>query len=118
VNDCAVAGWSVISASNDKTLMVWDLRTRKNIATLKGHKEWVTACAITSDGSTAASVSINGPMIVWNLKSDKAIMKVPMINTGFSNVSGCAVTPDDSTIVTISSGKSVTLWKSYFAKHF
>jgi len=117
VNDCAVAGHFVISASSDKTLRAWDVRTYKCFALMKGHKQWVTACAMTSDGSTAVSVPVSGSMRVWNMESGRTIRKVALQSPVFSNVSGCAVTPDDSTIVTVSCGKSVRLWKSFFLEN-
>ena len=34
-------GRRVVSGADDKTLKVWDLATRKCVATLKGHSGWV-----------------------------------------------------------------------------
>jgi WD40 repeat protein len=39
----------VVSASKDQTLRVWELATGRARATLEGHTNWVSACAVTLD---------------------------------------------------------------------
>src|SRR5262249_48865124 len=49
VNACAVTpdGRHVVSASDDKTLKVWELASGRAVATLQGHTSLVRACAVT-----------------------------------------------------------------------
>ncbi|HEX6020720.1 MAG TPA: hypothetical protein VFZ00_01910, partial [Solirubrobacter sp.] len=56
---CAVTpdGRRVVSASEDRTLKVWDLASRRAEATLVGHGAVVTACAVTPDGRRVVSAS-------------------------------------------------------------
>src|ERR1039457_5598395 len=44
-----------VSASQDKTLKVWDLETGRALRTLEGHSNDVNAVAVTPDGKQAVS---------------------------------------------------------------
>jgi WD40 repeat protein len=57
-----------VSASQDGTLRVWDLRGGACDCTLGGHTGWVRAVAPTGDGR-AVSASQDGTLRVWDLRS-------------------------------------------------
>ena len=61
-------GRQAISASEDHTLKVWDLRTGVVVRTLDGHTSGVTGVALTSDGKVAVSASHDHTQ-VWRLGS-------------------------------------------------
>ena len=44
----------------DRTLKIWDLDTGRALATVEGHADWVTACAVTPDGRRVVSASETG----------------------------------------------------------
>jgi WD40 repeat protein len=46
-----------VSASEDRTLRLWDLETGRTIRTFKGHTDSVWAVAVTPDGRLAVSGS-------------------------------------------------------------
>ena len=43
-------GKRAVSASEDKTLKVWDLESGRELRTLEGHSAWVNGVAVTADG--------------------------------------------------------------------
>ena len=55
------------SASNDRTLRVWDLDSGRSFAILEGHAGGVNACVMTADGRRMASASPDRTLKVWDL---------------------------------------------------
>ena len=106
VNAVAVTpdGSQAVSASWDKTLKVWDLRTGKALRTLEGHADGVNAVAVTPDGSQAVSASYDKTLKVWDLRTGKALRTLEG-HAGFVNA--VAVTPDGSQAVSASWDKTL-----------
>lgn len=50
-------GQHILSVSEDKTAMVWDAETGKQLSVLYGHRAPVICCAFSSDGLRAATAS-------------------------------------------------------------
>ena len=59
-------GKSVVSASDDKTVRLWDSATGTSLATLKGHSEGVAAVAFSQDGKLVASGSGDKTVRLWD----------------------------------------------------
>ena len=59
----------MVSASNGKTLKVWDLETGRVLATLRGHTDVVNACAVTPDSRHVVSASNDKTLKVWDLET-------------------------------------------------
>ncbi len=64
---------NAISASRDKTLKVWDLKTGQCVMTLKGHAGYVISVAILPNGN-AISASWDNTLKVWDLKTGQCVM--------------------------------------------
>ncbi len=88
-------GRRAVSASEDKTLKVWDLQTGRAERTLTGHTGAVNAVAVTPDGRRVISASDDMTLKVWDLQTGQAIASF----TGESGIRACAVAPDGVTIV-------------------
>ncbi len=56
-----------VSASEDQTLKVWDLKTGRPLRTLRGHSDKVTDVALSPDGRLAVSASWDGTLKLWDL---------------------------------------------------
>ena len=63
--------WAV-SASQDNTLKVWDLKSGEELRTLTGHTAGVYGVALTSDGR-AVSASKDCTLRVWNLQTGEEL---------------------------------------------
>jgi WD40 repeat protein len=50
-------GKTVASASDDKTVKLWDTGTGTKQHTLRGHSDWISAVVFSPDGKTVASAS-------------------------------------------------------------
>ncbi|MDX2231516.1 MAG: WD40 repeat domain-containing protein [Leptolyngbyaceae cyanobacterium bins.349] len=54
-------------SSNKNQIDVWDLTTGQQVRSLQGHSQWVTALAISPNGNTLASGSLDGTINLWDL---------------------------------------------------
>ena len=66
-------GRRAVSASEDRTLRLWDLESGQTIRTLEGHTERVLAVAVTPDGRRAVSASEDRTLRLWDLESGQTI---------------------------------------------
>jgi nucleoside phosphorylase len=110
VRACAVTpdGRHVVSASQDKTLKVWELASGRSVATLAGHTHYVSACAVTPDGRHVISASQDQTLKVWELGSGRAVATLQ----GHTHwVTACAVTPDGRHVVSASLDKTLKVWE-------
>jgi U3 small nucleolar RNA-associated protein 13 len=63
------------SASEDNTIRVWDIILGKNTAVLEGHESSVRHLALTNDGKSLISVSMENTIILWKLANNSIIKK-------------------------------------------
>jgi WD40 repeat protein len=109
VNACAVTpdGRRVVSASEDRTLRVWDIDTGHLVAVLEGHAGRVLGCAVTPDGRRVVSASSDHTLKIWDLERACAIRTLE----GHADyVTSCAVTPDGRRVVSASEDRTLKLW--------
>jgi WD40 repeat protein len=66
-------GRRAVSASNDKTLKVWDLETGHELRTLEGHSHWVMGVVVSPDGRRAVSASYDETLKVWDLETGREL---------------------------------------------
>ena len=88
-------GLTAISASSDKTLKIWDIKTGTELLTLTGHSSFVSAVAIAPDGLTAISGSHDDTLKIWDLLSGKEIASF----SGEHEFNCYAISPDGVTVV-------------------
>jgi WD40 repeat protein len=58
-------GQTLIAGSGDPVLTIWNLETGELVNTLEGHPEGVAAVAMSADGETMVSRSLNGQVKIW-----------------------------------------------------
>jgi WD40 repeat protein len=88
VNACAFSpdGSRIVSASNDKTLKLWDAQTGSELATLEGHTDWVTACAFSPDGRRIVSASMDHTLKLWDANTGMRILEFELGGNGWRTV--------------------------------
>jgi WD40 repeat protein len=59
-------GTKLASASDDKTVRVWDAHTGSQLAQLQGHTHIVTSVSWNVDGTKLASASYDKTVRVWD----------------------------------------------------
>ncbi|KAJ3376312.1 hypothetical protein HDU84_000381, partial [Entophlyctis sp. JEL0112] len=100
-------GSLIASASDDKTVRVWNPLSGALVSELKGHSNWVNSVAFNHDGSLIASGSADNTVRVWNPLSGALVSELK----GHSNwVNSVAFNHDGSLIASGSSDKTVRVW--------
>ncbi|HKU73078.1 MAG TPA: NB-ARC domain-containing protein [Pyrinomonadaceae bacterium] len=109
VNGCAVSadGATIVSASNDNTLKVWDGRSGSERLTLSGHARRVGGCAVSADGATIVSASNDNTLKVWDGRSGAERLT---LSGHAREVRDCAVSADGTTIISASEDHTVKVW--------
>jgi WD40 repeat protein/serine/threonine protein kinase len=64
---------TMLSASWDGTLILWEIATGEVLRTFEGHSDQVWAAAISPDGRLAASGSVDTTAILWDLDTGNII---------------------------------------------
>ena len=54
------------SASNDRTIKIWNLENGLQIKELKGHSDYINSVAFSPDGKTLVSGSSDRTIRIWN----------------------------------------------------
>src|SRR5205807_180357 len=62
-------GRTALTASEDGTLRVWDVKTAAPLRVLEGHEGGIHAAEIAAEGSGAVSAGADGSLRVWDLSS-------------------------------------------------
>jgi WD40 repeat protein len=100
-------GRLAVSASEDRTLKVWELASGGLERTLEGHSSRVTAVAITPEGLQAVSGSDDWTLKVWDLASG-TLERTLQGHSG--EVRAVAITPDGRKAVSASNDQTLKVW--------
>ncbi|MGB3204679.1 MAG: WD40 repeat domain-containing protein [Crinalium sp.] len=105
VNGIAISpdGETIASASGDKTIKLWNLKTGELIRTLSGHSDWVKPVIFTPDSQTLASASGDKTIKLWNLKTST-------LNGHSETVWSLAISPDGQILASGSYDDTIKLW--------
>ena len=106
---CAVSpnGDYIVSASDDKTLKLWDAATGEELHTLSGHTGRGLGCAVSPNGDYIVSVSSHKTLKLWDAATGKELHTLSG-HTG--RVLGCTVSPNGHYIVSASYDNTLKLW--------
>jgi WD40 repeat protein len=88
-------------------IILWDVATGENQATLLGQISWVNCVVYSPDGKMLASGSAGGTVKVWNVATDRE----PAALQGHTDEVSCvAFSPDGQTLASGSYDKTIKLW--------
>jgi WD40 repeat protein len=93
----------------DCSIQIWDAKTGKLVATLKGHTWEVSCLAWTKDGRTLISGSYDSSLRTWNTtKWEQTAVLVEHTSCHFANA--IAISPNGRILISAFSDSTVRLW--------
>jgi WD40 repeat protein len=123
INSIAVARNNryIVTGSNDKTVIVWDIVKGKEFKRLEGHDWKVSSVDISFDGKYVVSGSIDGVCILWDLASGEKLKTFTVSN---GQVKSVAISPNKEFIVAAIAFESLSefgetgavIWKTGFVR--
>ena len=102
-------GAHIVSASDDKTVQVWEAVTGDHLFTYTGHADRVNAVAWSPDGKFIASASSDSTVQVW--EADTGIYLFTRIGHR-DRVLSLAWSPDGKRIASAGDDKTVQVWEA------
>lgn len=100
-------GKTLATASEDRTIKLWDLPTQRLISTFAGHTGAVKSIAISHDGKILASGSADSTIKLWNLETGELLHTLIGHSDGVKCV---AIGPDSKILISGSLDKTIKLW--------
>ncbi|XP_053673256.1 WD repeat, SAM and U-box domain-containing protein 1-like [Anopheles nili] len=103
----------LVTGSSDKTVRVWRWQVgsgyqEEPFSPLLGHRYGVTSVRVSPKGAVAASASVDGSVILWNL-SNGEISNI-INQEGGESIRACIFSPNGSTIVSSDDSGSICIW--------
>lgn len=102
----ATAGRDSLVTGRDSVIRVWDLKTGKEIQTMRGHWEVMSALVFSPDGAELAS-GLDGTVRVWEVASGKSL-RVHEGHTG--GIGALAYSPDGKWLASGSGDTTILIW--------
>jgi uncharacterized delta-60 repeat protein len=100
-------GSLLAEGNNRNKIKLWDVNSKENIATLKGHSGSINSVAFSPDGSLLASGSRDGKIKLWDVGRKK---KVATFKGHSGSVNSVAFSPNGSLLASGSDDNEIRLW--------
>jgi WD40 repeat protein len=103
-------GKRIVTASEDRTVRIWDAGTGTEQAVLRGHEQTLRSVAFSPDGQRVVTASDDQTARIWNLAPGWEYAKVLRGYQG--KVNGVTFNPDGRRLLTASEDKTARVWDS------
>lgn len=98
---------TLLASNSENSIILWDIKTRTKIRTLRGHLGLVYFLRFSPDGKHLVSSSVDDHAMIWNVADGKAIHR---LDGDGGTMWRAAFSPDGSRIATAQDDGSVILW--------
>jgi TPR repeat protein/predicted oxidoreductase (fatty acid repression mutant protein) len=97
----------IVTASNDKTVRIWDAETGSQIQVLSGHTEMVNGAVYSPDGARILTDSNDKTARIWDAATGRQIQ---VLSGHSALVAESAFSPDGRRVVTASNDRTARIW--------
>jgi WD40 repeat protein len=101
-------GGFVIAAGNDGKARVWNLSTRKLIATVRADRDYVWSVAFSPDGKRFATGGEDGMVRIWDLATRR---QTALLRGHLAPIHDASFSPDGKLLLTASDDGTARLWE-------
>ncbi|XP_065643748.1 guanine nucleotide-binding protein G(I)/G(S)/G(T) subunit beta-1 isoform X2 [Hydra vulgaris] len=101
---------SLVSASQDGKLIVWDSYTTNKVHAIPLRSSWVMTCAYAQSGNYVACGGLDSICSIYSLKTREGNIRVLLELHGHAGYLSCCRFLDDTQILTSSGDKTCCLW--------
>lgn len=107
-------GRRLLTGSDDNTLKLWNVETKRTIETLKGHDGWIACCTLSPDGQWALSASHDQQVRLWNLGGyeETRVLGGHVLNGHSDAVLNATISRNGKHIATASRDRTARLWSA------
>jgi WD40 repeat protein len=99
----------IVTASNDRTIRVWDAATAEQAAVIGGGGSPAVDADFSGDGTRLAVGYVDGTIIVWDVESGDDLLRIKAHDFGLS---GLDFSPNGQRIVTAGSDGPARVWNA------
>ena len=100
-------GKYLLTASVDKTAVLWDIKRRIPIKSFNRHNQAVSYAGFSPDGSKIITTSMDNIAYLWDIKTGKRLKKLLGHKKGILHA---AFSPDGDYVATAGGGGNVRIW--------
>ncbi|KAL7959002.1 hypothetical protein V8C34DRAFT_323579 [Trichoderma compactum] len=104
----------IASASDDKSIRLWDLVMGSHVKTFEGHSDGVMSVSFSPDGKTLASASNDKTIRLWDITTGSHIQT---LKGHKKMVYSASFSPDGQTIVSALEDHSIPFWDTAAGSH-
>jgi|GEM_PF-1271362 len=105
--DISADGTQILTASNDQTVVLFDIENGVLLRRMVGHSDSVNEVYFGQDDLVALSASDDGSMILWDLRTGQSIRRYVTGNP----ITGLYLSNDDTIAVSTDGRDFVTIWR-------
>lgn len=97
-----------LTASTDRTLILWDLASGTPLKTLEGHTNQINDVVFMADGQRAISGARDRTLILWDLATGEPLRIFEARHT--NSILAVALNPNNTRVASASADRSVIIW--------